>query len=129
MEPGSVHQVNDVWLYRGRGRAVHQHLPRVEDYVSHVSRMGVRALMAECNKRGLERSSEDREELLAALLDGIAPLPDPLPQVRGAHTPAPEPEPEPVDEDDAEADDDAGDEPDDSSQNETPKSRRKRGRK
>jgi len=127
MKPGSVHLVNDVWLYRGRGRAVHQHLPKVEDYVGHVSRMGVRALMAECNKRGIDRPSEEREDLLAVLLEGIAPIPDPLPQVRGAHTPAPEPEP--VDEDDAEADDDAGDEPDESSQNETPQPRRKRGRK
>lgn len=115
MQPGTVHKVNDVWLHRGRGRAVREHLPTVDDYVARVSRMAPRALMAECNKRGLERSSEDRAELLALLLDGIAPLPEPLPDVRGAHVPQPEPD---APSDDGE-DDEAEDAAEGVSQNET----------
>lgn len=128
MQPGTVHQVNDVWLHRGRGRVVREHLPTVEDYVSRVSRMAPRALMAECNKRGLERPSEDRVALLEHLLHGIAPLPDPLPEVRGAQVPTPEPtpepEPEPVEED---GEDEGENESEDVSQNETkPKKTRRR---
>lgn len=125
LTPGKVHQVNDVWLMRGRGRPLlhARHIVPVDEYVKGILRDPLSQLQAKAVRRGLSHDGLDLDALRKMLLDGIAtyePAPDPLP-------PAEEPADDAGDDEEVEDDGEEQDEPEEAGEDKPkPKKRRRR---